>query len=154
MHSQSDTELLSRFDKDPGRFRPMQYNLLVSVPVLVNGIGRGSISINNQPYIWTYLTHGIVGDVSAGTGLFQDNQYLISVRDEQSNYQDMSGLALTQFGDANSGRFLPLPYPIPYSGNKTITFEIQNLYNRVIVGDPENFQVQLTMRGVADWGII
>jgi hypothetical protein len=146
--------LMGKFDKDPGRYRPLYYGVPITVPVEVGGIGRASITINNQPYLMTHLLHQIVGNTNdySTTGLAQDGQYLISWKDEQSNYQNVPIPADMLFGSVRSGYIIPLAYPIPFAGNKTLTFEITNLYTRVLVPEVDTFTVYIAIAGPADWG--
>jgi hypothetical protein len=54
--------LFSRFDQDPGRYRPMFYNLEVTIPQAAGGWGEGSVTLRNQPFILTAVRHQIIGD--------------------------------------------------------------------------------------------
>jgi hypothetical protein len=148
--------LMGKFDLDPGRYRPLYYGVTIAVGVDAGAIGRGSISINNMPYIWTHLTHQIVGNTNdyATLGLAQDGQYMIAFKDEQANYQNGPICADMMFGSVRSGYINPLSYPIPFAGNKTLTFEITNLYTRVFDPVAPKFNVMLAMHGVADWGTL
>lgn len=150
--------LLGRFDYDPGRWRPLYYGVKISVPVALDGVGRGSITINNEPYIMTRIMHKIQGETAdpSTTGLYQDGQYDIEFRDEQSNYQNDDIAADLLFGSVGSGVgngfFMPIPYPIPFAGNKTISFRVINRVLRALTSQAENFTVAIAMHGLADWG--
>ncbi len=148
--------LMGKFDVDPGRYRPLYYGVVITVPVTVGIIGRGSISINNQPYIMTHVLHQIIGNTNdfSTTGLAQDGQYTISWKDEQSNYQNGAIPADMMFGSVRSGYVNPLSYPIPFAGNKTLTFEIASLYTRVLVPEADFFSVAIAVAGVSDWGTL
>lgn len=152
-----ENDLVSRFDQDPGRWRPMFYPLTISVPVAVNQVGNGSVSLNNQAFIFKSLRHGVIGQLDyttdfTGTGLKDDGMYLIEFKDENSNYQSVGGLASLMFGMRDDWR--DLPFPIPYNGNKVLTFRITNLYTRTIVPRADYFQVGLVVCGIADWGTL
>ena len=146
--------LLGRFDLDPGRWRPMYYGVEIGVPVALDGMAQGSITLNNQPFVLTKITHAIVGctAVPDTTGLYQDGQYTIEFRDEQSNYQNMPIQADALLGSVRVGQFQDLPYPIPFAGNRTLTFRIVNRCLRVLDPVSETFQVAVVLHGVADWG--
>jgi hypothetical protein len=146
--------LMGKFDQDPGRYRPLYYGVEITVPTAVGGVGRGSISLNNQPFIWTRGGHQIVGDTAdpSTTGLYQDGQYLIAFKDEQSNYQNQAIPAELLFGSVRSGYIVELAFPIAFAGNKTITFEITNRTNRALVPQADTYQVYIAMHGIADWG--
>lgn len=148
--------LLSRFDADPGPWRPMFYPVNIDVPLEAAQSEIGSVTINNQPFIWMYLGHQIIGNTGdpETSGLFQDGQYMIEMKDEQSNYQSMMFAASAAIGGPGVGYQINLPLPIPYPGTKTLTFRITNNYTRVLTPEPDEpvFRVQLVVAGVADWG--
>lgn len=152
--------LFGKFDLDPGKWRPLFYPTYIDVPVAAGEIGRNSVTINNQPYIWSRITTKIVGNtaVPETSGLYNDGQWSIAFKDEQSNYQKDFFPADLAFGSQgstnNSGFIIPLPYPIPFAGNKTITFEIRNDVLRVPAGapTPTTYKICVLMAGVANWG--
>lgn len=148
--------LLSRFDADPGPWRPMLYPVTIDVPVAAGGSEEGSITIQNQPFIWTWLGHQIIGNTGdpETSGLYQDGQYDIEMKDEQSNYQSAPVAAASAFGGIVAGFKVDLPLPIGYPGTKTLTFRITNHYTRILTPEPPEavFKVKLCVGGVADWG--
>lgn len=155
--NQKDNELLSRFDADPGRWRPMFYGVEVSVPVGANASGNAAVNLNNQPFIWRALRHGVIGQLDytvdfTGSGLKDDGQYSIEFRDENSNYQNLSIPAITLLGTRDYWK--DFPFPIPYNGNRTITFRVTNRYTRTLVPEADYFTVGLLIVGVADWGTL
>lgn len=145
--------LLGKFDEDPGRWRPYKYETTIEVPVEIDGSGEGTIQILNQPFIMTRITHQIIGNTEDGqaTGLYQDGQYYIDWKDELSQYQNDPILAEAGYG---SSRFqsIPLDCPIPFAGNKTLTFRVINAYTRVLSPESDIFYVQIVVHGIADWG--
>lgn len=152
------SSLLSRFDQDAGPWRPMYYPLTLNVPLEAGQYAEDSITINNQPYIWMYIGHQILGNTWdwETTGLYQDGQYLLEVKDEQSNYQSLPIAAASAFGQGATGYLAELPFPIAFAGNKTITFRATSTYTRVLNPDPDPsvFRLHLLMCGVADWGVL
>lgn len=146
--------LLSRFDADPGPWRPMYYPLELDVPVEAGGSEEASVTINNQPFIWQMLGHQIMGNTGdpVTSGLFQDGQYDITMKDEQSNYQSAPIAATATFGGGLMGYTIFLTLPIGYPGTKTLTFRVTNAYTRVLTPESDTFKVKLTVGGVADWG--
>lgn len=150
--------LLSRFDADPGPWRPMYYPVTIPVPLAAGGSELGSLTINNQPFIWTFLGHQIIGNTGdpETSGLYQDAQYDIEMKDEQSNYQSALIPAGATFGGAAMGYMMEFPLPIPYPGSKTLTFRITNHYTRILTPDPAEavFNVKLVVGGMADWGTL
>jgi len=151
-------QLLSRFDADPGAWRPMTYPVTIDVPVAAGGSESGSVTINNQPFIFTDLGHQIMGNTGdpETSGLYQDGQYDIEWRDEQSNYQSAPVPASAAFGGGAYGYNVPLSLPIAYPGTKTLTFRIVNAYTRILTPQPAEavFKVKIVVIGIADWGTL
>lgn len=146
--------LLNRFDADPGPWRPMYYPVELDIPVEAGGSEEGSVTINNQPFIWQFIGHQIMGNTGdpLASGLFQDGQYEITMKDEQSNYQSAPIAASASIGSGAFGFMIFLPLPIPYPGTKTLTFRVTNAYTRILSPEAETFRLKLTVGGVADWG--
>ena len=148
--------LVSRFDADPGPWRPMYYPVQIPVPLEAGGSEVGSVTINNQPFIWLFLGHQIMGNTAdpETSGLYQDGQYDIEMKDEQSNYQHAPIAAGASFGGAQFGYMVELPLPICYPGAKTLTFRVTNRYTRILTPEPTEpiFNLQIVIGGVADWG--
>lgn len=150
--------LLSRFDADPGPWRPMYYPVVIDVPVSAGGSEEASVTLNNQPFIWMFLGHQIIGNTGdpETSGLYQDGQYDIEMKDEQSNYQSAPVAASSAFGGGAFGFQIPLTLPIPYPGTKTLTFRITNHYTRILTPEPPEavFRVKLTVGGVINFGTL
>ncbi len=149
--------LLGRFDLDPGKWRPLWYYKEVSVGVAAGALGTVALTINNQPYLMTRLTHSIIGPIQAdGSGYLNDGQYDIEIKDEQSNYQNQQIPADLMFGSMGStvgnGFNMEFPYPLPFAGNKTILFRVTNRVTRVFAPVATTFVVGLCLHGIADWG--
>lgn len=152
MNSSQNMPLLSKFDLDPGAWRPYFYPVEITVGETSGDRGTGSIYLNNQPFILTRITHQIVGDTahSSTSDLFQDGMYSIYWRDDQSVYTNAPIMANSAFGSVASGFSYELPYPIPYAGSKTISFEVTNRVTRDLEAD--EFVVAILLHGVAFWG--
>jgi len=150
--------LVSRFDADPGPWRPMFYTVTIPVPTAAGGSEDGSVTINNQPFVWTDLGHQIIGNTAdpETSGLYQDGQYSIEFKDEQSNYQSLPFPAGAALGGEGSGYKIALPMPIGYPGAKTISFRIINHYTRILTPEPAEavFNVKLVLIGASDWGTL
>lgn len=150
------SSLLNRFDEDAGPWRPMYYGLTIDVPTQGGLSENQSVTLNNQPFIWQFLGHAILGNTYdwETSGLMQDGQYMIEFKDEMSNYQNVPLMASAAFGQGPCGFMVEFPFPIPFAGNKTITFRITNNYTRILTPTPARpvFQVQMILGGVADWG--
>jgi len=146
--------LFTKLDVDPGRFRPLFYGVKISVPVAAGGIGRGSITLNAQPYILKRLTGKIVGNtaVPGTSGLYQDGQWDMEFADEQSQYQSGPIAGDLLMGGINCQYYFDMPIPLPFAGNKTLTFRITNNVARVLVPQSEFFIVEIATHGISDWG--
>lgn len=149
--------LLGKFDADPGQWRPFWYGLEIDVPCAVNGKGSGSVNLNNQPFILTRITHQIIGCIESleePTGLFQDGMYTIGWKDEISVYQNQPLPAELFMGSVRTGFSYEFPYPVPYAGNKTLTFEVYNRCQRTLSSQATTFKVGIVLHGVANWGVV
>lgn len=151
--NESSRRLLSVQDLDPERWKPMFYQVTIDVPVLADGRGTGTINTNNQAFVLVRVGHTILGNTMdpETSGLYNDGQYLIQWKDEQRNYSDVPLQANLAFGPHIEGAQRRLAYPVMYSGNHTITFEVTNYYTRVLTPPAENFQVAIIVEGLADW---
>lgn len=147
-------DLFSRYDIDPGQLRPQMYHVEIDVPVTAGQTGTGSIAINNEPFCMTRITHRIIGNTAdpSTSGLYQDGQYDIEWKDEQRNYVDGPINANLMFGWDESGYVLELPFPIPFVGNKTLTFRVTNRVTRTLTPTASYFPVQICLHGIADLG--
>ncbi len=150
--------LMGKFDYDPGRWRPLYYGVKISVPVGINQVGQGTIQLNNQPYIMTRIMHKIVGETAdpATTGLYQDGQYDVALKDEQSNYQNDDIAADLMYGAVGgfngNGFVMDLTYPLPFAGSKSISWRVVNRVARVLASAEPYFTVELCLHGLSDWG--
>lgn len=145
-------KFFSIFDVDFARYKPMWYGLELDVPITDNGIGEGSITTNNQPFLLYRITHQIVGASWdwLTTGLEQDGQYTIEFRDEQSNFQNIALPAPTLYGPWDDPKDFAIP--LAYSGNRTFKFRVINRHARVLTPSADYFKLAIVMHGVSDWG--
>jgi hypothetical protein len=154
-HPAIGNPLLGRYDEDPGRFRPQHYYVRIDVPIELDGIGRGSIKINNEPFCMTRLTHKIIGNTADPTtsGLYQDGMYAIEWRDDQHVYQNESAPADLMFGWNESGYVLELPFPVAFPGNKSVNIRITNLVARgPLTPESDTYPVGICLHGIMDMG--
>lgn len=156
MPQQQPNPIFGRFDMDPARWKPLFYRVEISVGVNEGEWGVGTIQLNAQPYIITKLQHKIIGNTAdpETSGLYQDGQYDIEIRDETHNYTNAPVNADLIMGNPGFGYFMDLPYPIPLPGTNTLTFRITNRVTRVLVPQADTFNVQIGTHGIADWGTI
>ena len=148
------SKFFSNWDLDFNRYKPMWYAVEVDVPVIADRSASCSITLNNQPFLMYRLTHAIVGPTYdwQTTGWYQDDQYSIEFKDENSNYQNIPMMSALQFGSAREGRYPDFAIPLAYSGNRTLTFNVTNRYLRVLTPQSDYFRVSICVHGVADWG--
>jgi len=151
---EESSNLLNRFDQDPGPWRPFVYSTEIDVSIADGGLGRGQITTNQQPFIFTRLSHQIIGNTGdpETSGLYQDGQYTISFKDEIANYQKEPTMADILCGSVRSGYIAWLAMPLSLAGTRTITFDIVNRVARVLSPEADYFKVMITMHGMADWG--
>jgi len=144
--------LFGRYDKDPGRYRSQWYHCEISVGQATGDQGRGSININNEPFAVVRMSAKIVGDVSNPqvSGIYQDYMYTVEWKDQQRNYVDGPICPDLMWGSTQSGYAIDFPFPLPYSGNDTLSFTITNRVTRVI--PEEYFVVQIVVAGITDIG--
>jgi hypothetical protein len=153
--------LLSRYDADPGKWRPMFYGVEIDVGIDNGAVGQGALNLNNQPFIMTSIRHKIIGaylELNPGGNdwanwIFNNGNYSVEWKDETSNYCNGFINADLMWGRTSFGYVLDLPFPIPYGGNKTLTFRVLNRETRTPT-DPnvKYFKVEICVAGVADWG--
>lgn len=146
--------LTAWFDADPAGWRPYIYSEYKDVGVAVDSQASIVFQTLFAPFMWTHVTHGIVGNVDdpETSGLYNDGQYLLSVKDERTNYTDKPVPANLAFGPHKEGDFAELPMPIFFPANHAVTIGITNLYTRVLTPVSETFRVYVTLRGLHYWG--
>lgn len=148
----TNNPLLSRYDRDPGRWRPYKYGCLIDVPVGADESAENTINILNQPFIMDRIAHSIAGPTwdPDASGLANDGQYYIEWHEEQSEYQNQPLLAIPAYGTKEFPLYLSSPITFP--GNKVLTFRVTNAYQRVLTPEAETFKVQIVIHGLSDWG--
>jgi hypothetical protein len=126
----------------------------VSVGLTEGARAVNSINLNNQPYIMTRITHQIVGNTTdpETSGLYQDGMYAIAWKDEQSVYTDAPIMANCFAGSVVAGFSYEMPFPLPYAGNKTLTFEVYNRVARTLAPGVDTFEVAIVLHGISFWG--
>ena len=146
--------LMGEGAEDPGRWRPYHYVQRISVGVNNGDHEENAITIHKQPFVLMMIAGKILGETAdpATTGLYQDGQWDLSWKDEQSNYTNGPVPSDLLMGGPWAGYTIPLPNPIPFEGNKTLTFEVINRVNRVLASAEETFVIAIVLHGLADWG--
>lgn len=148
----TNNPLLSRYDRDPGRWRPYKYGCIIDVPVGADESAENTVNILNQPFIMDRISHTIVGPTwdPDASGLANDGQYYIEWHEEQSEYQNQPLIAIAAYGTKEFPLYLSAPITFP--GNKVLTFRVTNAYQRILTPEAETFKVQIVIHGVSDWG--
>lgn len=148
----TNNPLLSRYDQDPGRWRPYKYGCVIDVPVTADDSGEKSINILNQPFVMDRISHSIIGPTwdPYASGLADDGQYYIQWHEEMSEYQNQPLLAKAAYGTEEFPLYLSAPIAFP--GQKTLTFKVTNAYTRILTPVATIFKVQIVLHGLSDWG--
>ncbi len=149
-----DQNLLNRsLPVDLNKYKPKYYATTVTVDTDESGIGEGSVTFDNVPFILTHATHTILGasfDYTAiAAVLKQDGQYLIDWKDDQTSFQNEPIAAEGMFGSNRIGEIIPLPVRVAYQGSKTLSVRITNLIDRSAYGD--TFKIQVVFCGFELW---
>jgi hypothetical protein len=154
IRSSGSTPLIAFFDADPAGWKPYDYPAFVDLGVAANAQANMVINTNFAPYIWTHVTHTIAGNIDdpETSGLRNDGQYLVRLRDERTNYTDQAAPALTLFGPHKEGAFPELPFPIFFPANHAVNIELTNIYTRVLTPVADTFRVWFVLRGMQYWG--
>lgn len=141
-------------DLNAERWKPMVYAVTIDVPVTANGIGRGNIQMNDQAIILTRASVMILGNTEdpETSGLYQDGQYLLTMQDEERVYSNVPVQADLLWGPKRVGPWRSFEYPIYYTRSHAVRFEVINIYTRVLTPQASNFQVQIALSGLADFG--
>lgn len=146
--------LIAWYDADPAGWKPFLYSGFCDIGVDVDSQARLSIRTIYAPYMWTAVTHGIVGNIDdpETSGLYNDGQYLINWKDERSAYVNNPIPANLAFGPHKEGDFPESPLPVFFPANHTVTFELTNLYNRILTPEADTFRIYIALKGLHYWG--
>jgi hypothetical protein len=156
VQGQQPNKLMSLGDLDIERWKPKTYGVSIDVPVTANGMGSGSITLNDQPIFITRIAALIVGNTMdpATSGLYQDGQFKIAWRDDLRTFQNVPILADLLWGPKIQGDWRSLEYPLYYMGTQTLLFELYNTYARTLSPTADTYEVQIALSGLADWGAV
>lgn len=124
--------------------KPRFYTAIVEIATGNGSVGRGSVTLDNRPFILQRITHEILS--VDNEELYQDGNYLVSWRDDLSTYCSTPAPADSMFGSVRVGHPLPLPTPINFSGNRTISFDVQNMISRLAYGP--TFKIAFVLAGI------
>lgn len=154
IRSGSKNPLTAFYDADPAGWKPYYYPQYADLGVAADAQQSLVMRTNFAPYIWTHVTHSIVGDVDdwESSGLKNDGQYLVRMSDERTQYLDQPCPANVAWGPHKEGEFNPLPMPIFFPANHTVRFELTNIYTRVLNPQADVFRVYFCLCGMSYWG--
>jgi hypothetical protein len=154
MNPANKNPLTAWFDADPAGWKPYIYAGHVDLGIAADSQGTITLATMFAPFMWDALTHGIVGNIldPETSGLYNDGQYLISVKDERTNYTHSPVPANLGFGPHHEGPYPPLPFPIFFPANHSVTVELTNIYARVLTPESETFRVYIALKGLHYWG--
>lgn len=146
--------LTAFFDADPAGWKPYFYSEFVDLGIAANAQATMVFQTTFAPYIWTHVTHGIVGNIDdpESSGLYNDGQYLVRMSDERTRYIDKPVPANLAFGPHKEGEFAELPMPIFFPANHAVNLELTNIWTRVLDPEAETFRVYFCLRGMQYWG--
>lgn len=133
---------------DPRVFKPKYYPIDIQVESKEDGVGAGSVTLDNTAFVMTHITHARLGNIEKSE---QDGQYRILLRDDQTTYQEKYMNAVAGFGDCFTGKPIPLPIRTWFRGSITITCDVINDYDRTGEGEPDYYPIQVVLHGWEKW---
>lgn len=147
--------LVNWYDLDPQKWVWFAVPTNIEVGVDANASARGEIALLNHPQYLTKITHQIIGNTGdpETSGLTQDGQYSIEMKDQKTTFTLNPVQANNLFGPMINGQFPELPFPKYYQGVNTLQFTVTNLINRILSPEADTFIIQLCVHGVADLSI-
>ena len=146
--------LIAWYEADPAGWLPYSYGGFTDLKVEADSTGRIAVRTINAPFMWTKVVHTIVGNIEdpQTSGLYNDGQYLMGVRDERRNFTDTPIPADLFAGPRKQGDFPDLDFPIFFPSNHTIRFELVNIYTRILTPESDVFRIWVGVRGMHYWG--
>ena len=146
--------LLAWYDADPAGWKPLFYPVFIDLGIAAGARATSVINTIFAPYMWTEVTHGIVGNIDdpETSGLYNDGQYLVSFSDERHNYTNAPTPANLLFGPHKEGSFKELPIPIFFPANHSVNISIENIYARILTPESPTFRVYFLLKGMSYWG--
>jgi len=143
---------MSRFEPDPTVWKSKFYPLIIDCEAKADGVGAGSIPLDNTDFILKRVTHVIIGDTdSAAATDVQDGQYLVQVRDQSTGYMSGYCQADALLGTPRTGFFMDWPAPTLFTGKSVIKVDMINVWDRTLAGVRQFFRVQWILHGLERW---
>jgi len=109
----------------------------VGGPLPPGVVGRGTVVIENFPFLMTRVGTVIMGPNQLGPGgapdlgsVTQDGQYTINFRTDHDNYMNIPLNAIAGFGSAQLGAIFDFDAPIELLPKQSIVVEVMNTVDR------------------------
>lgn len=143
------------YDLDPQKWAWFTIPATVDVGIAQDAAVSTQVSLLNHPQYIVRITHQIIGNTGdpETSGLTQDGQYSIEVKDQKTVFTLNPVQANNLFGPQQVGPFPDLGFPKYYQGVNTLQFRVTNLIPRILTPESDTFQIQLAIHGVADLSI-
>lgn len=133
---------LMRFINE-GTWKVRWYGINMNLDATVNGVGQNSVQLDSRWFYCEAITHGIMGvDIDA-----QHGDYLVTFRDDETNYTNIPLMANLMMGNVFQGVALPLSQPRLYRGSQSVIAELQNLTDRTAEYPEGFYPVQIVLKG-------
>jgi len=132
---------------DPTIYKVQYYPINIQVEGFQGGVGSGSVTLKNTPFVLDHITHTIVGAVDRDD---QDGQYSILWRDDRNTYMRNPVMANAGFGSVYCGPLILLPLRQFFKGSTTFTVDIVNFRNRGSSPFPP-WNLQIVFHGFERW---
>ena len=151
-------------EEEKRKYIPMEFPVDVTVPGVVGQIGKGSVPLNNRPFVLHKIKHMILirsYDPAAPISMpaffntwanQQHGMYRIdwSIHETARFYKGQPPMADT-FGSVRHGVFDPLDCPLVIDGNETLNVQITNEFIMPIIAPsttPMSYIVQVKFCGI------
>lgn len=139
------------------RYREQKFTIDVQgIGPAISNAQLGSVALNDRVFILQKITHAIVRwtdwdahPIGWGVAAFpQDGMYRLdwSINNQQRFWKGiLPPLALTAYGSAQNGIWIPFSAPVALSGNETINLNVINAIARTAA---QTYDVQVVFHGI------
>jgi len=147
---------------DASKFKQRWYAVNVTIPAPTVGgplppgaLGRGTVVIENFPFLMTRVGTVILGPNELGAGgapdlgaVTQDGQYSVNFRTDHDNYMNIPLNAIAGFGSAQLGAIFDFDAPIELQPKQSVVVEVINTVDRAA-----GIVVQVVFHGIEPRGL-
>lgn len=130
---------------DPLKYRRKYYVLNVQCETKLAGVGRGTVSLDDMPFMWSKTVCGIIDQDS---GLAQDLNFLVRVRDSNRYYSSDFARPDLLWGNVFLGTWIPFDVDTFMDANATINVDVINQKARL---GADYFTIQFCFHGFERW---